>query len=40
MSALKPQLEEAGVPQTEPGLYITRDINAIWIWAKEVAEMF
>lgn len=39
MSAFKPQLEEAGVPQTEPGLYDTRNINAIRIWAKEVAQM-
>jgi menaquinone-dependent protoporphyrinogen IX oxidase len=38
MSAVKPQLEEAGVPQTEPGLYDTRDINAIRSWAKEVAQ--
>ena len=39
MESIKPQLEEAGVPQTEPGLYDTRDINAIRIWAKEVAQM-
>jgi menaquinone-dependent protoporphyrinogen oxidase len=38
MSAVKPQLEAAGVPQTEPGLYDTRDINAIRNWAKEVAQ--
>jgi len=38
MEAIKPQLEEAGVPQTEPGLYDTRDINAIRNWAKEVAQ--
>jgi menaquinone-dependent protoporphyrinogen IX oxidase len=38
MQAIKPQLEEAGVPQTEPGLYDTRDINAIRNWAKEVAQ--
>jgi menaquinone-dependent protoporphyrinogen IX oxidase len=37
MQAIKPQLEEAGVPQTEPGLYDTRDLNAIRSWAKEVA---
>jgi menaquinone-dependent protoporphyrinogen IX oxidase len=38
MSAIKPQLEAAGVPQTKPGLYDTRDINAIRSWAKEVAQ--
>jgi len=38
MEAVKPQLEEAGVPQTEPGLYDTRDINAIRSWAKEVSQ--
>ncbi len=38
MSALKPQLEAAGVPQTEPGLYDMRDLNAIRNWAKEVAQ--
>jgi menaquinone-dependent protoporphyrinogen IX oxidase len=38
MEAVRPQLEEAGVPQTEPGLYDTRDLNAIRNWAKEVAQ--
>ena len=38
LSAVKPQLEAAGVPETEPGLYDTRDINAIHNWAKEVAQ--
>jgi menaquinone-dependent protoporphyrinogen IX oxidase len=38
MQAIKPQLEEAGVPQTEPGLYDTRDLNAIHSWAKELAQ--
>jgi menaquinone-dependent protoporphyrinogen IX oxidase len=38
MQAIKPQLEEAGVPQTEPGLYDTRDLNAIRGWAKELAK--
>ena len=38
MQAIKPQLEEAGIPQTEPGLYDTRDINAIRSWAKELAQ--
>jgi menaquinone-dependent protoporphyrinogen oxidase len=38
MSAVKSQLEEAGVPETEPGLYDTRDKNAIRSWAKEVTQ--
>jgi menaquinone-dependent protoporphyrinogen IX oxidase len=38
MQAIKPQLEAAEVPQTEPGLYDTRDLNAIRSWAKEVAQ--
>jgi menaquinone-dependent protoporphyrinogen IX oxidase len=38
MGAIKPQLEEAGVPQTEPGLDDTRDITAIRSWAKELAQ--
>jgi menaquinone-dependent protoporphyrinogen oxidase len=38
MSAVKPQLEEAGVKQTEPGLYDTRDMDAIRSWAKELAQ--
>ena len=38
LSAVKPQLEAAGVPETEPGLYDTRDTNAIRGWAKEVAQ--
>ena len=38
MSSLKPQLEEAGLKETEPGLYDTRDTNAIRNWAKEVAQ--
>jgi len=38
MEAIKPQLEAAGVPQTEPGLYDTRDLNAIRGWAKELAQ--
>jgi menaquinone-dependent protoporphyrinogen IX oxidase len=37
MQAIKAQLEEAGVPQTEPGLYDTRDLNAIRNWARDVA---
>ena len=39
MSAVKPKLEEAGFKETEPGLYDTRDLNAIRSWAKEVAQM-
>jgi hypothetical protein len=38
MSSVKPQLEAAGVPETEPGLYDTRDIAAIRSWAKELAQ--
>jgi menaquinone-dependent protoporphyrinogen oxidase len=38
MEAIKPQLEAAGIPQTEPGLYDTRDLNAIRSWAKELAQ--
>jgi menaquinone-dependent protoporphyrinogen oxidase len=38
MESIKPQLEEAGVPQTEPGLYDTRDLNAIRNWAKDIAK--
>jgi menaquinone-dependent protoporphyrinogen oxidase len=38
MEAIKPQLEAAGVPQTEPGLYDTRDLNAIHSWAKGLAK--
>jgi menaquinone-dependent protoporphyrinogen oxidase len=39
MESIKPQLEEAGVKQTRPGLYDTRDLNAIRDWAKEIAQM-
>ena len=38
MASIKPQLEEAGVPETEPGLYDTRDLDAIRSWAKELAQ--
>jgi len=38
LSAVKPKLEEAGVPETEPGLYDTRDLTAIRSWAKDVAQ--
>jgi len=40
MAAIKPQLEAAGIPQTKPGLYDTRDLNAIRSWAKELAHHF
>jgi menaquinone-dependent protoporphyrinogen oxidase len=39
MSAVKPQLEAAGFKETEPGLYDTRDVDAIRDWAKEVADL-
>ena len=39
MSGLKSKLEEAGFKETEPGLYDLRDLNAIRIWAKEVAKL-
>ncbi|MEM3051721.1 MAG: flavodoxin domain-containing protein [Candidatus Bathyarchaeia archaeon] len=39
MQAIKPQLEKAAVPQTEPGIYDTRDLNAIRNWAKELAQI-
>jgi menaquinone-dependent protoporphyrinogen oxidase len=38
MASVKPQLEAAGVPETEPGLYDTRDVNAIRSWAKDLAQ--
>jgi menaquinone-dependent protoporphyrinogen oxidase len=38
LSAIKPQLEAAGVPETEPGLYDTRDTKNIRNWAKDVAQ--
>ena len=39
MSALKPQLEEAGVKETQRGVYDMRDLDAIRKWAKEVAQI-
>jgi hypothetical protein len=39
LSAVKPQLEAAGFKETEPGLYDTRNVNAIRDWAKEVADL-
>ena len=38
LSAVKDQLEASGVPETEPGLYDTRNITSIRSWAKEVAQ--
>ena len=38
MSAAKPKLEEAGFKETKPGVYDTRDLNAIRSWAKELAQ--
>lgn len=38
MSAVKPQLEAAGIKETQPGVYDTRDLNAIRTWAKELAQ--
>jgi menaquinone-dependent protoporphyrinogen oxidase len=39
MSAVKQQLEEAGVKETEPGIYDTRDLNSIRSWAKELVKI-
>jgi menaquinone-dependent protoporphyrinogen IX oxidase len=38
MESVKPQLEEAGYTETKPGIYDTRDLNAIRSWAKEPAK--
>ena len=38
MSSIKPQLEAANIPETEPGLYDTRDPAVIRSWAKDVAQ--
>jgi menaquinone-dependent protoporphyrinogen oxidase len=38
MGEVKAQLEEAGVKQTKPGVYDTRDIKAIRGWARELAQ--
>jgi menaquinone-dependent protoporphyrinogen oxidase len=38
LSAVKPKLEAAGVPETEPGLYDTRDLDVIRGWAKELSQ--
>jgi menaquinone-dependent protoporphyrinogen oxidase len=37
LASLKPKLEEAGVKEVKPGLYDTRDWDAISTWAKEIA---
>jgi menaquinone-dependent protoporphyrinogen oxidase len=37
-TALKRKLEAAGFKETEPGVYDTRDCNAIRNWAKELAQ--
>ena len=37
MVAIKPKLEDAGYKETKPGVYDTRDWNAIRSWAKELA---
>jgi menaquinone-dependent protoporphyrinogen oxidase len=36
MEQMKPQLEAAGVTQTQPGVYDARDMNAIRAWAGEL----
>ena len=38
LSAVQSQLEAVGIPETEPGLHDTRDINSIRNWAKEVTQ--
>jgi menaquinone-dependent protoporphyrinogen oxidase len=37
LASLKPKLQEAGVKEVKPGLYDTRDWDAINTWAKEIA---
>ena len=39
MSSLKSQLEEAGIKETQPGVYDIRNWDAIHNWAKEVAQI-
>ncbi|MBA7485146.1 hypothetical protein ES707_20681 [subsurface metagenome] len=39
MGSLKPKLEEAGFKETKPGVYDTRDLNAIRNWAKELVQI-
>ena len=38
MGSIKPKLDAAGFKETEPGVYDTRDLNAIRSWAKQVAQ--
>lgn len=38
MAATKTKLEAAGFKETKPGIYDTRDWNAIRSWAKELAQ--
>ncbi|MDD5288894.1 MAG: flavodoxin domain-containing protein [Dehalococcoidales bacterium] len=38
MEAAKPQLHAAGIKESKPGFYDTRDWNAIRSWAKELAQ--
>jgi hypothetical protein len=40
MAATKLELEAAGFKETRPGVYDTRDWNAIRNWAKELAQKF
>jgi menaquinone-dependent protoporphyrinogen oxidase len=37
LASLKPKLEEAGVKEVKPGLFDTRDWDAIKTWAEEIA---
>ncbi|MDD5590993.1 MAG: flavodoxin domain-containing protein [Dehalococcoidales bacterium] len=37
LASFKPRIEAAGFKEIEPGLYDTRDWNAIRTWAKELA---
>jgi menaquinone-dependent protoporphyrinogen oxidase len=37
MEQTKPMLEKAGIPQTRPGVYDARDMDAIRNWAAELA---
>lgn len=37
LASFKPKIEEAGFKETKPGLYDTRDWEAIRTWAKELA---
>jgi menaquinone-dependent protoporphyrinogen oxidase len=37
LASFKPKIEEAGFKEVKPGLYDTRDWDAIRAWAKEIA---